>query len=134
MMTMHKIISRNPEPLQFLFKVLLNDTYSALGLNTFMELFNSKLTKEDVVELRSANMVKVICASTYSTNMLDMTLVFFENTGYSGGEFSKTIRSIDIVVQQEVMLYLMIAKQDEIQIQKHLLESKDDGMKNYKKF
>ena len=106
-MTIQKIINRKSEAIQFLIMALLSDTYSDSGLETFMELFRGKLTKENVGDLRMATKVNIHCESTTYENMLQIDCAFRGHEGYPGGEFGKELKRVNMIVDPNVLMYLL---------------------------
>jgi hypothetical protein len=116
-MNIHQLINRKPEALQFLFLALLTDTYSATGLDTFLEMFQKKISKEEVDKLRMSTLVIVDynLGEHNKDGVLNLMLSFRGHKGYPGGETSEELKNVDIDINTEVLLYLLITMQKEIE-------------------
>lgn len=129
-MTIQNIINRKPEAVQFLIMAMLSDTYSALGLDTFLEVFQNKVTKQEVEELRHATGVKVESdfKKELGESRLNLSIKFLGHGGYPGGEFSKDLKTVDVEVDALTLVYLMSTMQKEMnQAEKEYYETLESG-------
>jgi len=127
MLKLHAIIGRNTETISLLIMALLQDTYSAIGTDTFVEfmkgLSNDKLTNDQVVMLRSkATKVNIEIDKVGDEDMTWLSCDFRGHKGYPGGEFSEDLMKIGVWVKNDVLLYMLATMGPQIEEAKKELQ------------
>lgn len=132
MITLTNIINRETEKLGLLFMILLNDTFSEEGQKFFIDLMtgfdSNKLSTEDVYNLYSKTTdINVTINKASQEEIIWLSCDFRGHAGYPGGEYSKNLLNIDILIKNDVLLYLLAINGYKIEKFKKEIQDQEDN-------